>query len=502
MKMAKYEVKDFSGDEVIAAAVAKANTFLKLEQYDKAKEIFQKLADDYPEQPVGWFGLIAVATEMFENVEDNEEYENGKKILDILFESNSEFKKYSEPFFEEYENLRLDTFHERAMRFSALFEGDSQKPDEEQWTVIPTCVKCVEDVFNKDILCAKKYHNDIYVVIISAIYSCLKKNLYNVEKYTKDLNLYSSALIEYELKKSEFEAEKQGEIKQLEDRVREFYFTSPELWYNVDSRLNEAGRKRLRDPDIEAALKSSDFVKKVKEIKSYPYPYHEPNKPELKLVSSDLSEEAIKIFGDSLKINEYADDFILKIAEACEAYEISLNQYTNLLSAEGKEKDIKRQEEEVKRLEKQRQEELARRQEEEEIEKKELLAKNEHEAQLAKENKKKSLIKGLAAVVVVAVLVVIALVAFDKIKSSPNNSATTTITTTVEAEKHYVMSSKYKSINIWSRASTSSEKVVKISDRSIKLVPTGNEDDDWIEVTTPDGKKGWVSKSVLTLVEE
>ena len=50
-----YLVKDLSGNPEIMTLLERGLSFMKLEKFEKAFEIFDELIDKYPGSPCGWF---------------------------------------------------------------------------------------------------------------------------------------------------------------------------------------------------------------------------------------------------------------------------------------------------------------------------------------------------------------------------------------------------------------------------------------------------------------
>lgn len=74
-------------------------------------------------------------------------------------------------------------------------------------------------------------------------------------------------------------------------------------------------------------------------------------------------------------------------------------------------------------------------------------------------------------------------------------------TTESSSLDYYIISDDYSSVNVRSGAGTSYSVVKNVSSKSVRMYPTGRTDGNWIEVSSDDFGVGWVSKNVVKLIE-
>ena len=67
---------------------------------------------------------------------------------------------------------------------------------------------------------------------------------------------------------------------------------------------------------------------------------------------------------------------------------------------------------------------------------------------------------------------------------------------------YYIISDDYNSVNVRSGAGTSYSVVKNVSSKSVRMYPTGRTEGNWIEVSSDDFGTGWVSKNIVKLIKE
>lgn len=113
--------KDLTNTPDIQSEVNRAQTFIQLDQWEKAKTIYSNLSDRHPESPCGWFGLARVLsrdftqTDFLEHNATISQYDKIKQYIQYCEKTADEFRK------DEYQNL-----------FSA-FSYQCEKHFAEQW---------------------------------------------------------------------------------------------------------------------------------------------------------------------------------------------------------------------------------------------------------------------------------------------------------------------------------------------------------------------------------
>ena len=93
-----------SGIKTKTDLLKNAETFIELKEYEKAKDIYQKLMDEYPEEPDGWWGMYKMGFTYFEGFHylvQNEKYaKTAMKLRDYTYE----YKELWDSFLGDYGN--------------------------------------------------------------------------------------------------------------------------------------------------------------------------------------------------------------------------------------------------------------------------------------------------------------------------------------------------------------------------------------------------------------